>query len=1030
VATGLGLTLGLLLTTFVAVTLLDLATPLWPWLRLAALLLVVLPATWVFAVGVVVPLFRRLSAGQVARRIEAHLPGIHNRLVSCVDLAAGARKTVLSPAFYRRLVAEALERIRNFRPRAVVDFISLRRAGLFAAAGSLALILAWAIFSDRLPTAMARILSPFADIPPASGVVYSVTPGDATLLRGEEIAFNAFVEKGEPDRLTLELFAESGRKLTYDLQKKDADLWSLTLGTGNLAPGFERGFAYRVRGGGTWSKEYHVRLLERPVITDLHTVLHYAEYLGMPEPRVGPSQVADVTGPEGSEVEVVVEVEGDVAKGEIQLLQPGATPARSLSVTNRFPLHPGEERKTWSGRFPLIGEGLYRVELRNEIGYANQTMKEGKYQAIPDRPPQVVLQRPGSDLSVSEPGKVPLVVAAYDDFGLADVTLLVKKGDQGGFSGQPLKQYAVPARSDVVQSALDLAPFQLKPGEHIRYAVQARDRKGQIAQTPEFVIRLVGDKSGADQQLEALARSEENLGAKLPKLIGQQAGVLEAVQKLNAKHAPLVERIEAARAKAEEQAAGAPAGRQPREPQLPPRELDALRQDLAGMAGQEQQNAQLGQEIAAELKQAAEQTARQPLVPPAVAEQATNLQQLFQHKAAQPLQELAAQMNQGKDPNRPAPDVRGMQSKAERVQKELEAMKDRLRALAEAEKGARDQGNEGLARLQQKMLEQDARLTERDLGELRDFMQGLRRELKGLGDNEEQLLSENETGKKPLPRLEKDQAGLEKQAEKPLRQTRGLQASDQMKKLRHDLQENNDQNEANQAAAGNEPQNNQPEESAYKPALGGRPPQSDPRFTPKERTTEQRNDSSNPEERRRADLGNRQRQEGQKLSAAEQSLAADQQSLDRLLERLERAAQSESGQSSGKAQSGQPAESGQEGSAENLGQLLHSSELQRANAMAARLRQMSSGRGTSGQGQSANRGSESPIGSLQGGPRLGGQPDPALDKLDPETRSLILKMQPKLRDELLQGLREEGPEGYRPFIQDYFKRLSKEKGPR
>ena len=36
-------------------------------------------------------------------------------------------------------------------------------------------------------------------------------------------------------------------------------------------------------------------------------------------------------------------------------------------------------------------------------------------------------------------------------------------------------------------------------------------------------------------------------------------------------------------------------------------------------------------------------------------------------------------------------------------------------------------------------------------------------------------------------------------------------------------------------------------------------------------------------------------------------------------------------------------------------------------------------------------------------------------------------MQPKLREELLQGMREAGPEGYQKFIDDYFKRLTEVK---
>jgi hypothetical protein len=54
--------------------------------------------------------------------------------------------------------------------------------------------------------------------------------------------------------------------------------------------------------------------------------------------------------------------------------------------------------------------------------------------------------------------------------------------------------------------------------------------------------------------------------------------------------------------------------------------------------------------------------------------------------------------------------------------------------------------------------------------------------------------------------------------------------------------------------------------------------------------------------------------------------------------------------------------------------------------------------------------------------------DADLPDLDPATRSLILKLQPQVREELLQGLREEGPDGYMTFIRTYFKRLSQVKG--
>ena len=103
-------------------------------------------------------------------------------------------------------------------------------------------------------------------------------------------------------------------------------------------------------------------------------------------------------------------------------------------------------------------------------------MKPAKLTAIPDNPPQIVLERPGSDIVLTEPQKVPLVVRAYDDFGLADISLLTQKGDSGGFVGAPLKTLEEPSRSESILASLDLAPYQLKAGEHVRYRVQARDR--------------------------------------------------------------------------------------------------------------------------------------------------------------------------------------------------------------------------------------------------------------------------------------------------------------------------------------------------------------------------------------------------------------------------------------------------------------------------------------------------------------------------------------------------------------------------
>ncbi|MFN0195119.1 MAG: hypothetical protein ACKVT0_00105, partial [Planctomycetaceae bacterium] len=646
VATGTGITVGLLTSLLLIAGLIDLVIVLWPSFRFVALMVVLIPTSLALGWGVLRPLLRRISNRAVARKIEAQLPGIHNRLVSCVDLEATAQTPAISGSFYRRLLTEAIDRVRDFHPKRLLDREHLKRSAIFAGIGLFSFLVVLQIFSDRLPTALARILSPFADIPPASGVVYKVEPGDQKVLRGDEVTFTVTVEKGTPEELHLELDVtegdETGKSLRYELVSQSESIWTFRL------PGFESSFDYRVRGGGTWSPLYHVKMLDRPRIAGLKTILTYPSYMGAIPPEQGLPDVADVTGPIDSQVEVVVQVEGDPTVGQIELLQPrvksipildrperiwlekqlpeGTTaegtwewipehagrlahrhaPAAGLTnhqflnapigfriksgevlfadvyldgeqpseavmlqfhdgqswehraywgadvitvgqpeTVSRFSAGPLPEkgqwvrleipaslvdlegrtlhgisfaqfngscwwgkagtvppsvkhidelvvvetipmqnlgaveshtesaatssdtnapekataatasvdatqkpRQLWSGKFPLKQDGFYRVELRNELGNPNSRMKEGKLTAIPDRPPQVIVERPGADLVLSAPQKVPLSISAFDDFGLADLVLAVQIGETGGFRGRPVKHYESLQKAD------------------------------------------------------------------------------------------------------------------------------------------------------------------------------------------------------------------------------------------------------------------------------------------------------------------------------------------------------------------------------------------------------------------------------------------------------------------------------------------------------------------------------------------------------------------------------------------------------
>jgi hypothetical protein len=1231
VATGLGLTVGLWFGALAAVALADLLVPLWPVFRLTGLLLVVVPAVWAFIVGVVRPLFRRLRPGQVARRIEKHIPGIHNRLVSCIDLAENQQPTH-SPAFYRRLLTEALERIKGFRARTVIDFLSLRKAGVFAFASLAAFGLAFVLFSDRLPTAMARIFAPFADIPPASGVVFTVTPAEnAKVLRGEDLVFRVKVEKGEARDFRVKLSSDQAEKpVWHDLKKVEDNLWQVAVNSGSIGAGFEHRFQFRVYGGGTWSKQYQVAVLDRPALLDLHTVLHYPEYMGIGEPKVGPPQIADVTGPEESQVEVVVQAEGAVQEGEIQFLasrigriepnnqmervwfqdqippgaradgtwqweqRKGGRPAHTEppavgahghwfeAVSEKWPVQAGEhlftyvyidaanppealmlewhdgtgwehrafwgqdkfkEGKTdspsrrrlgplpaagkwvrlevpaelvglsghmihglgfklyggrcywsgsgtlrveeprlvpvqtfamrategnqWSGKFPLRGTGLYRVELRNELGYANKPMKEARFVAIPDNPPQIVLERPGADMTLSAPAKVPLVVAAFDDFGLGEVSLAIQRGDKGPWETRVVKRYAKPQAADSIVTNLDLPALNGKTGETVRYYAEAKDRKGQVARTPDFLVRITADPSAADRQLADLEKSQDPFRQKLLNLIAQQAKVRDKVEKLNAQYATLDEKLKVAESNIKPAETKDPKATPP-QPATPSQTLkldpetekmlQALKQELAELAKQEEANLQLGRQIDGDLGRIADQANKTQMLPKEIADQLQALQQLFQQRAVNPLQSLTNDMKRGAEPRQVGnPDLKGMQQTSNRLQKELEAMKERMQALEDAQKNLRGDAADAIAKLKNDMLKQQGALTERDLEDLKNFIAALRDELNQQKGHQEDLQKAADNAPEAqLPDVEKKQAGLDKKIDEALDKTKELQASEKMKRLKRQPEfpgrpydpetgeqkvrpkeedpdepdaANKDKQDAGKTGnkTAKDKKGDDEEENLFMPALGGPKPKVDPRFANKQRPVKKnaKNGEKSAAEQRE-DLQAHQEDKLNDLNRADQSLASDQQSLEQMLNQFRRALQQ--GRQA-KQPSGQPSPGNPQGQSQDLAQMLKSQALQQALDMANRMRGMQQGARRPGQPNTPQN-QTAISGNLQGSPPPGFALDGELGKLDLEMRKALLKLPPKVREELLQSRSEKGPEGYQEFIDDYFKRLSQGKGPK
>src|SRR5262249_53131350 len=117
------------------------------------------------------------------------------------------------------------------------------------------------------------------------------------------------------------------------------------------------------------------------------------------------------------------------------------------------------------------------------------------------------------------------------------------------------------------------------------------------------------------------------------------------------------------------------------------------------------------------------------------------LEQLFQQNALRPLQDLLAQMHTlARTPQ--TPDLERMQQRSDRLQKELEALKDMADAVSQARKQLNGNTAEALAQMKRDMERLQSGLSARELEELRDFLAALQKNLQREQGRQNQLFEE------------------------------------------------------------------------------------------------------------------------------------------------------------------------------------------------------------------------------------------------------------------------------------------------
>jgi hypothetical protein len=237
-----------------------------------------------------------------------------------------------------------------------------------------------------------------------------------------------------------------------------------------------------------------------PITGDIELTYLYPAHMGRPAKKLSGTG-GELSAPKGTEVRLETRSDRPVAEAQIVIsvssafppvareLVPrpgggrdaalqdsagggqGAAPKASAGSTKTFALSVANGRAL-AGRFVVEEGGSYRFRFLRE----GKVVAEGPPIPIvvePDEFPQVHITAPVSEIEVDAKARVQVGWNASDDYGLSDLTLVLKP-PAGEEQRRPIRTFSA-SRRDSGSFDLDLAPLRLAEGEKLLYWLEVRD---------------------------------------------------------------------------------------------------------------------------------------------------------------------------------------------------------------------------------------------------------------------------------------------------------------------------------------------------------------------------------------------------------------------------------------------------------------------------------------------------------------------------------------------------------------------------
>jgi len=495
-------------------------------------------AGWVGFRFLIHPLKHRLSDVDIALRIEDRYPGFQDSLASTVEFsAANADPRIGSPELQQQVIAETMERIDEVDIADVVQTKPIR--DIVTAAIAVCVLVAFVVGVNRSQAAIAvnRLLFPFSDLewPRSTRLqlldeklrVLEFDPTDPLrIARGDTLELYVENAAGSlPKLLSMQYRFADGNVVTETIQRaslRDDQGQARDVGKSSLLV-VKGPTAFRAVGGDDDSMPwYPLRVVPPPVLENIRVTLTEPTYARGETTRL-PKGIGHVEGLVGSQVKIKA-----VANKALRFSKLRIRNTKSLA------LELSADGRNFEATFEITEAGVYSYwfELRDRQGFENPDARRYEIRGIADAPPEVHIDNPPTDLSVTVDAEVPVQIVARDDLGLNSVRL--RYGFDSAESAKVVPLHAGQERP--LELTLDhvwkLSEMSLSPGMRLTFFAEAADDcdigTDHVRRSNSRTLTIVT----AEEKRTELASRQVELQRELERIAEQQRRAHEQVGEL------------------------------------------------------------------------------------------------------------------------------------------------------------------------------------------------------------------------------------------------------------------------------------------------------------------------------------------------------------------------------------------------------------------------------------------------------------------------------------------------------------------